>query len=83
MFTYLSAGDLEQLIAAGGKRGKGAAKGPVAEGDKLEKVEYMQRDEIKERQRREAEERRNRREMVDGIGIHGDTGTLGADFDFD
>ena len=48
MFTYLSAGDLEKLVAAGGKKGKAAGKddGKGA----LEKVEYMKQDELKERQ---------------------------------
>ena len=66
MFTYLSAGDLEKLVAAGGKKGK-AAKGGQ-EGAALEKVEYMQRDEIQERQKKDAEERMKRRELVDGLG---------------
>ena len=66
MFTYLSQGDLEKLVAAGGKKGKAAGKddGKGA----LEKVEYMKQDELKERQQREAEERRMRRELVDGAG---------------
>ena len=45
MFTFLSEGDLEKLIAAGGKKGKGA-KGNVPG---IEKVEYMQKDEMNDR----------------------------------
>ena len=63
MFTFLSEGDLEKLIAAGGKKGKGVKGG---DGDVLEKVEYMQKDEMRERQKKEAEERQKRRDLVDG-----------------
>ena len=47
MFTFLADGDLDRLIAAGGKKGKGAdaAAQDGVEG-KLEKVEYMQKEEI-------------------------------------
>lgn len=62
MFTYLSEGDLEKLIATGGKKGKGVKSGAIQDGTTLEKVEYMQVDEMRERHRREAEERQRRRE---------------------
>ena len=46
MFTYLDNGDLEALIAAGGKKGKGANNAAQEGKGKLEKVEYMQKEEI-------------------------------------
>ena len=46
MFTYLDNGDLEALIAAGGKKGKGASNAAQEGKGKLEKVEYMQKEEI-------------------------------------
>ena len=41
MFSYLDGGDLESLIAAGGKKGKGAASGGAGAKGNLEKVDYM------------------------------------------
>ena len=42
MFTYLADGDLDRLIAASGKKGKGAdAAAQDGVKGKLEKVEYM------------------------------------------
>ena len=68
MFTFLGDGDLERLIAAGGKKGKGADTAAQDGGvkGKLEKVEYMQKDEIMKVHQKNKDDRKARREQVDG-----------------
>ena len=58
MFSYLDGGDLESLIAAGGKKGKGAASGGAGAKGNLEKVDYMQKEEIMKVHQKNKEERK-------------------------
>ena len=67
MFSFLGGADLESLIAAGGKKGKGAAPGGAGGKGNLEKVDYMQKDEIMKVHQKNKEERKQRRAMVDGV----------------
>jgi len=49
----------------------GKSKGGGKDQKQLEKVDYMEKDEIKQRAKKEADERQKRRELVDGAGAGG------------